>query len=130
MRSIIALLALLSALSWAQPSKVDEKLKNRLAQGGTVEVIVEMEGPAFYREVLKAQLIADDSGSRTLSGPGGTYTLNSGDGLKNQYYPSAVQPIGGAEALLGWASAGAVSAQSISDNRPERVKEKGDLPHG
>lgn len=78
----------------------------------------------FYREVLKAELVADDSGSRSLSGLGGTYTLNTGDGLPDQYYPSSVQPLSGAEALLGWTTAGAVSAQNVVDSRPERVKEK------
>ncbi len=43
MRNILAALALvLCSLGLAQ-NKVDEKLRQRLAQGGTVEVIVEME---------------------------------------------------------------------------------------
>lgn len=84
---------------------------------------------SFYREVLKAGLVADASGSNSLSGTGalggGSYTLNSGDGLKNQYYPSAVQALAGAEPALLWTTA-QLAAQSVdSDPRSERVKEKG-----
>lgn len=43
MRWIIAVLTLLGALTWAQSTKVDEKLKSRLSQGGTVEVIVNLK---------------------------------------------------------------------------------------
>jgi hypothetical protein len=84
----------------------------------------------FYREVLRAELEADSSGTLSLlageSLGGGRYTLMSGDGLRNQYYPSAVRVLSGAEAALLWQEGGEfaqVQAQP-ADPRPSRQKGK------
>ncbi len=112
-----------------------QNLRSYLQGGGKVIVSgqdlgYDIGSSPFYREVLKAALVADDSGSNSLSGFGGSYTLNSGDGLKDQYYPSALQAISGSQPALTWSNS-TLSAQSIDDDpRPERVKEKGNAGNG
>lgn len=112
-----------------------QNLRSYLQGGGRVllsgqDLGYDIGDSAFYREVLKAELEADSSGTLSLvalgSLGGGRYTLMSGDGLRNQYYPSAVRVLSGAEAALLWEAGGdfaQIQAQS-TDPRPSRQKSK------
>lgn len=112
-----------------------QNLRSYLQGGGRVLISGQDLGydigeTAFYREVLRAELVADSSGTLSLLASGGLgggyYTLMSGDGLRNQYYPSAVRALDGAEAALLWEAGGEfaqIQAQS-ADPRPARQRGK------
>jgi len=69
------------------------------------------EDRAFYREILHALYVADDSGFRHLDGVAGdpiadglSFDIGGGDGSNSQLYPSRITPNAGAVACMEYAA--------------------------
>ncbi|MCK5685841.1 S8 family serine peptidase [bacterium] len=96
-------------------------LTKYLKSGGTLfltgqEIGYNLKTKDFYKDILKAKYLKDDSRVKIVRGKGMTFRIERGNGADNQKYPDVIEPLKGATSYLNYDTDKGCAAIFIKNN--------------